>query len=386
VNMNSEEIKLQGASNRGVRLWRGFRKHVLSNYLLWVLIGTLILGSLTSPYFMTERNIWNVLTFAAVVSVIAVGQFLVVVTAGIDLSVGSIAALTTVVAAVLMKAGYPAAVASIFALVVAAICGAINGALVVRANITPFVATLAMMTIARGSSYMVQEGSLISITNDNFIGWFAGNVGPVPTPVIIFLLVTLVAEYVMRNTIFGRRLYAIGGNREASRLSGIPVAKCIFSVYLLSGLLSGLAGLILAAQLTQGSSLLAQGYELDSIAAVVVGGAALAGGTGNPVGAVTGGLIIGVLGNIMNLLQLSSEPQMVVKGILIIIAVMFISGGLKRVPSQSRGAKLKEMFRLFQKRDSAVAHRSERNERSHTQIKPRAEVAADAAKKNRESC
>jgi ribose transport system permease protein len=360
--MNNQEIKLKSASNDGVRLWRGFRKYILSNYLLWVLIGTLILGSLTSPYFMTERNIWNVLTFAAVVSVIAVGQFLVVVTGGIDLSVGSIAALTTVVAAVLMKAGYSAAVASVFGLVVAAICGAINGALVVRANITPFVATLAMMTIARGSSYMVQEGSLISITNDNFIGWFAGNLGPVPTPVIIFLLVMLVAEYVMRNTIFGRRLYAIGGNREASRLSGIPVAKCIFSVYLLSGLLSGLAGLILAAQLTQGSSLLAQGYELDSIAAVVVGGAALAGGTGNPVGAVTGGLIIGVLGNIMNLLQLSSEPQMVVKGILIIVAVMFISGGLKRAPSQARGAKLKDMFRLFQKRDSDVAHESQRNE------------------------
>jgi ribose transport system permease protein len=361
--MNSEEIKVQGAWDRGVRLWRGFRKHVLSNYLLWVLIGTLILGSLTSPYFMTERNIWNVLTFAAVVSVIAVGQFLVVVTAGIDLSVGSIAALTTVVAAVLMKAGYPAGAASIFGLVVAAICGAINGALVVRANITPFVATLAMMTIARGSSYMVQEGSLISITNDKFIGWFAGNVGPVPTPVIIFLLVTLVAEYVMRNTIFGRRLYAIGGNREASRLSGIPVAKCIFSVYLLSGLLSGLAGLILAAQLTQGSSLLAQGYELDSIAAVVVGGAALAGGTGNPIGAVTGGLIIGVLGNIMNLLQLSSEPQMVVKGILIIIAVMLIGGGLKRGPSQPRRAKLKDMLRLFQQRDSDVLDQSERHKR-----------------------
>jgi ribose transport system permease protein len=372
--MSNEETKLQGASNRGVRLWRGFRKHILSNYLLWVLIGTLILGSLSSPYFMTERNIWNVLTFAAVVSVIAVGQFLVVVTGGIDLSVGSIAALTTVVAAVLMKAGYAAALASIFALVVAAICGAINGVLVVRANITPFVATLAMMTIARGSSYMVQEGSLISITNDNFIGWFAGNLGPVPTPVIIFLLVMLVAEYVMRDTIFGRRLYAIGGNREASRLSGIPVAKCVFSVYLLSGLLSGLAGLILAAQLTQGSSLLAQGYELDSIAAVVVGGAALAGGTGNPIGAVTGGLIIGVLGNIMNLLQLSSEPQMVVKGILIIIAVMFIRGGLKRGTSQSRGARLKEMFRVFQRRDPDVAHPVERNERRV----PRAEDAEDA--------
>ena len=219
-----------------------------------------------------------------------------------------------------------------------------------------------MMSIARGTSYMVQEGSLISITNENFVLWFAGKVGPVSTPVIIFLLIMLVAEYVMRDTIFGRRLYAIGGNREAARLSGLPVAKCTFSVYLLSGLLSGLAGLILAAQLTQGSSLLAQGYELDSIAAVVVGGASLAGGTGNPIGAVTGGLIIGVLGNIMNLLQLGSEPQMVVKGILIVIAVMFISGGVKRLPSHPGGTKLKDTFRIFRRRDADIARQSGRKE------------------------
>ena len=234
--MSSQEIKLQDVSSGGARVWAGFRKYILYNYLLWVLIGTFALGSLASPYFMTTRNIWNVLTFAAVVSVIAVGQFLVVVTGGIDLSVGSIAALTTVVAAVLMKAGYPAPVAVIASLLAAGACGAINGALVVKANITPFVATLAMMSIARGSSYMVQEGSLISITDDNFIRWFSGKIGPVPTPVIIFLVVMLVAAYVMRETTFGRRLYAIGGNREAARLSGLPVGQCIFSVYLLGGL------------------------------------------------------------------------------------------------------------------------------------------------------
>ena len=339
--MSSQEIKLQGVSSGGARLWSGIRKYVLFNYLLWVLIGTFILGTLASPYFMTTRNIWNVLTFAAVVSVIAVGQFLVVVTGGIDLSVGSIAALTTVVAAVLMKAGYPAPVAAVAGLAAGGLCGAINGALVVRANITPFVATLAMMSIARGTSYMVQEGSLISITDDSFVGWLAGKIGPVPTPVIIFLALMLIAAYVMRDTTFGRRLYAIGGNREAARLSGLPVGQCIFNVYLLSGLASGLAGLILAAQLTQGSSLLAQGYELDSIAAVVVGGASLAGGTGTPIGAVAGGLIIAVLGNIMNLFQLSSEPQMVVKGILIIIAVMFISGGAEGSSSKGAWANLK---------------------------------------------
>ena len=347
--MSSQEIKLQETVGGGIRLWPSFRKYVLYNYLLWVLVGTFILGTFASPYFMTTRNIWNVLTFASVVSVIAVGQFLVVVTGGIDLSVGSIAALSTVVAAVLMKAGYPAPAAAISGLLAGGLCGAINGALVVKANITPFVATLAMMSIARGTSYMVQEGSLISITDQNFINWFAGKIGPVPTPVIIFLLLMLLAAYVMRETTFGRRLYAIGGNREAARLSGLPVGQCIFNVYLLSGLASGLAGLILAAQLTQGSSLLAQGYELDSIAAVVVGGASLAGGMGTPIGAVVGGLIISVLGNIMNLFQLSSEPQMVVKGILIIIAVMFISGSVRGSGSGSRWAHIKSVFQTLGK-------------------------------------
>jgi ribose transport system permease protein len=328
-------------------LWHGFRKHVLYSYLLWVLVGTFVLGSIVSPYFMTQRNVGNVLTFSAVISVIAVGQFFVVVTGGIDLSVGAIAALTTVVAAVLMKAGCPATVAAIAALVAAGVCGAINGLLVVKAGITPFVATLAMMSIARGVSYLVQEGSLIGITNDGFVSFFAGKIGPIQSPVIIFLAVMLIAGFFMRETTFGRRLYAIGGNGEAARLSGLPVAKCIFSAYLLNGLLTGLGGLILAAQLTQGSSLLAQGYELDSIAAVVVGGASLAGGTGTPIGAVIGGLIIGMLGNIMNLVGMSSEPQMVVKGLLILVAVMFIGGGVKQSRRSSKLSKLQGLAHLF---------------------------------------
>ncbi|MDK2858313.1 MAG: ribose transport system permease protein [Verrucomicrobiota bacterium] len=303
-------------------------KMLFTSYLLIVLILTVILGCLASPYFLTLRNVENVLTFAAVVSVIAVGQFFVVVTGGIDLSVGSIAALTTVVAAVMMKAGHSAFASSLTALVAAGAVGGASGFLVIKAGITPFIATLAMMSIARGLSYLVQVGSLIGITNKGFIWFFSGSVGPLPNPVSLFVLITLVAAFFMRSTTFGRRLYAIGGNTEAARLSGLPVKQSIFSVYVLSGLLSGFGGLILAAQLTQGSSLLAQGYELDTIAAVVVGGAALTGGTGNPVGAVVGGLIIAILGNIMNLMTIPSEPQLVVKGILIIIAVVFI--GKKR--------------------------------------------------------
>lgn len=232
-------------------------KAVVTNYLILVLVGAVLLGWIASPYFLTMRNVQNVLTFAAVVSVIAVGQFFVVVTGGIDLSVGSIAALTTVIAAVMMKAGYSAVVASLAALVAAAMAGGISGILVIKAGVTPFIATLAMMSIARGASYLVQFGSLISITNYGFIWFFSGDVGPLPNPVILFVLIMLVAAFFMRFTTFGRRLYAIGGNVEAARLSGLPVSRSTFSVYLLSGLLSGFGGLILAAQLTQGSSLLA---------------------------------------------------------------------------------------------------------------------------------
>jgi len=316
-----------------------FIKSIFTNYLLIVLIAIIVLGSILSPYFLTSRNVGNVLTFAAVVSIIAVGQFFVIVTGGIDLSVGSMVALSTVIAAVSMKGGGSSLMASIFALLVTSAVGGIAGLLVVRAKIAPFVATLAMMSIARGTSYLVQIGSLISINDKGFITFFAGKTGGISHPVLIFVLVMLVSAFFMKYSTYGRRLYAIGGNAEAARLSGLSVDASIFSVYLLNGFLAGLAGLILAAQLTQGSSLLAQGYELDAIAAVVVGGAALSGGSGNPIKAVAGGLIIAILGNIMNLMTIPSEPQQVVKGVLIIIAVIFIGGDMKQTFLKKRRMK-----------------------------------------------
>jgi ribose transport system permease protein len=320
-------------SRRGLLavVFRALRS-VLGSYLLVVLVATVALGSVVSPYFLTARNIENVLTFAAIVSVLAIGEFFVVVTGGIDLSVGSIAALTTVVAAVMLQAGYPTIVAIIAAVLVATCAGAINGLIVVKAGITPFIATLAMMSIARGVAYLIQVGSLISITDNGFIGFFAGKTGFISNPVIGFIAVMLLAAFVMRFTTFGRQLYAIGGNAEAARLSGLPVNRSLTLAYTISGMLAGVGGLILAGQLTQGSSLLGTGYELDSIAAVVVGGASLAGGTGDPIGAVVGGLIIGTIANIMNLVGIPSEPQLVVKGLLILIAVFFITGdGLNRI-------------------------------------------------------
>jgi ribose transport system permease protein len=334
--MPSQLSSLPAGAKRAVR-------SLFTSYLLVVLAVSVLGGWAASPYFLTVRNLGNVLTFAAVVSIIAVGQFFVIVTGGIDLSVGSIAALATVVAAVLMKAGASAVEASVAALAASALAGSISGLLVTKAGITPFITTLAMMSIARGLSYMVQFGSLIGIADERFIWFFSGKTGPASNPIVLFLLIMLLAAFVMSRTTYGRRLYAIGGNAEAARLSGLPVERTTFSVYMLSGLLSGLGGLVLAAQLTQGSSLLAMGYELDTIAAVVVGGASLAGGTGGPIGAVVGGLIIAILGNIMNLLTIPSEPQQVVKGVLILIAVVFISGkGGTRSRRQNRKGPAKK--------------------------------------------
>jgi ribose transport system permease protein len=295
-------------------------------YLFLVLAAVLVVGRALSPYFLTSRNLTAVLITASVVSVLAVGQFMVIVTGGIDLSVGSVAALSSVVAALLMRDGQSFVVAVLAALLVSAFVGLVNGALVVYARITPFIVTLAMLSIARGLAYMVQTGRLVPISNERFLGVFVGDLGPVPSAVLISLLVMLVAAVVMAFMPFGRHLYAIGGNAEAARLSGLPVRRDVLSAYVVSGLLAGLAGLLIAAQLTEGSAILGEGYELNSIAAVVVGGASLFGGTGDPISAVVGGLVMACILNVMDILGVQAQPQLVVKGAVILVAVFFTSG------------------------------------------------------------
>lgn len=297
-----------------------------------VFIAVAVVGSLASPYFLTVRNIENIVVAASVVAVLGVAQFFVVVTRGIDLSVGSIAALATVIAAVLLRQGHGVWFTIAVTLVSCAFCGLVNGVLVVYARITPFVATLAMMSIARGVAFIVQVGTLIVISNQEFLQLFGGRSVGVPNVVLIALAVTLVAAFAMKFSPLGRRLYALGGNPEAARLSGLPVNRDTVMAYVTSGLLAGLAGLMLAGRLSQGSSLVGQGYELDSIAATVVGGTSLFGGTGDPVSTVLGALVIGMIGNIMNLMGIQSEPQLVIRGLVILLAVFLTSGrGIQRI-------------------------------------------------------
>ncbi len=323
--LKSEEVPVasQPKSDRVIR--------VLSRMYLFMVFAVIILiGACLSPYFLKIRNLTNIITAASITSVLAVGQFFVIVTGGIDLSVGSLAALATVVAAIALANHYVAGVAIVLTILICAAVGLANGALVVYERITPFIATLAMLSIVEGFSYIIQTGELIQISDTSFTSFFAGMVGPIPTPVIIFLVIMVVAAFVMSNTTFGRELYAIGGNREASRLSGLPINRDLLIAYTISGVLAGLAGLMLASQLLEGSSLVGRGYELDSIAAVVVGGASLFGGSGDPIRSVIGGLIIATILNIMNLMGIQSQPQLVIKGLVILIAVFFSSGDAPR--------------------------------------------------------
>ncbi len=225
-----------------------------------------------SPFFLTGRNLQNVLVTGSVVAVLAVGQFVVIVTAGIDLSVGSIAALATVIAALLLRSGQSAWVAVVVTLVACAVVGLINGALVVFAGITPFIATLGTMTAFIGFAYIIQNGILIGITDTTFINLFSGSTFGVSHLVVIFVVVMGVAAFVMQYTPLGRQLYAIGGNAEASRLSGLPVKRDLIIAYAFNGLLAGLAGLMIAAQL--GRQAIAAEHVLSAGGGEVVGVAA----------------------------------------------------------------------------------------------------------------
>lgn len=307
------------------------------SYLVVILALVMLVGTVKSPYFLTGQNITNILVTGSVVSVIAIGQFFVIVTGGIDLSVGSTAALSSVVVALALGAGYPIELAVVLALGVAAFTGLVNGILVVYARITPFIVTLATLSVIQGIAYVIQTGNQITIADNTFLNVFSGSLGPIPTPVIIPFVVMLVGVFVMASTRLGRGLYALGGNAEAARLSGLPIQRYLLTAYLVSGFLAGIGGLLIAAQLTEGSAIVGQDYNLDSIAAAVVGGTSLFGGTGDPISAVIGGLVIGTILNIMDILSLQAEAQLIVRGIVILLAVFFTSGiGTKLIPKLVR--------------------------------------------------
>lgn len=288
------------------------------------LIVIVLIFSILEPGFLSVNNLLNVLRQVSFNALIAFGMTFVILTGGIDLSVGSILALTGAVSAGLIASGIDPILAMLAGLLLGAILGAVNGIIIAKGKVAPFIATLATMTIYRGLTLVYTEGRPISGLGDNAAfqmlgkGYFLG----IPIPVVTMLISFGILYFILKKTTFGRRVYAVGGNEEASILSGINTDRIKIYVYSLTGLLSALAALMLTSRLNSAQPTAGEMFELDAIAAVVLGGTSLTGGRGWIVGTLIGALIIGVLNNGLNIIGVTSFFQQVVKGAVILLAVL----------------------------------------------------------------
>ncbi|GGR40119.1 ribose/xylose/arabinose/galactoside ABC-type transport system permease subunit [Streptomyces netropsis] len=299
-----------------------FTRAVLRNGPLGGLIALVVVMAVLSRDFLNGQNLLNVGVQASVTAILAFGVTFVIVSAGIDLSVGSVAALSaTVVAWAATSGGLPVWMAVLLGLAVGAAAGLVSGALVAYGRLPAFIATLAMLSIGRGLALVISGGSPIAFPSsvgrlgDTLGGWL-------PVPVLVMVAMGLIAALVLARTYTGRAMFAIGGNEEAARLSGIDVKRRKLVIYALSGLFAAVAGIVLAARLTSAQPQAAAGYELDAIAAVVIGGASLSGGSGKASGTLIGALILAVLRNGLNLLSVSAFWQQVATGLVIALAVL----------------------------------------------------------------
>jgi ribose transport system permease protein len=297
------------------------------------LAALVILLAVLSPYFLTVSNLMNVLEQTSINAVIAVGMTFVILSGGIDLSVGSLVALSGVALAGALHAGAPLPVALLAALSTGAAAGLVNGLLITRGKLPAFIATLGMMSVARGLTLFVTDGRPISGFEAGFRTLATGRVLGVPASVLLAGALYLAAHLVLTRTRFGLYVYAIGGNEEATRLSGVGVRFHKTMVYVLAGLMSAVASVILTARLNSAQPIAGMMYELDAIAATVIGGTSLLGGSGTIGGTLIGALIMGVLRNGLNLLGISSFLQQVVIG-LVIIAAVLVDSALK-APAKS---------------------------------------------------
>jgi ribose transport system permease protein len=289
---------------------------------LLALIVMIILLSLASPYFFTMDNLLNIFRQSSVNALLALGQLLVIITAGIDLSVGSILGLCAVMVAIFLKAGWPVILSIVGCLIVGAAVGWLNGIMLTKLKLPhPFISTLATMNIARGLALIISGGFPISDLPASYRILGASSVGIIPVPVIVVLIVYLIFHIFLIKTVAGRDVYAIGGNATAAYYSGIPTKRRLVMVYLLSGVLAALAAIILTGRMNSGFPLAGMGAELDSIAAVIIGGASFFGGVGTVWGTLVGALLMGVLRNGLNLLDVSAYWQTVVIGTVIVWAV-----------------------------------------------------------------
>lgn len=289
------------------------------------LIGLLILCiviSLVTPRFLTVPNILNVFTQVSVNAIIAVGMCFVILTGGIDLSVGSTLAIAGAIAASLAQKNVNIVLILVLTVIIGGLIGLVNGIIVAKGKIQAFIVTLATMTVFRGVTYVYTNGTPISGLGTNFTFIGNGTIFGIPLPVVIIAIVALIAWYVLTQTRYGRYVYAVGGNEDSSRLSGINTDKIKALVYVLSGAAAALSAIVVTSRIGSASPNAGSGFELDAIAAVVLGGTSLSGGEGSLTGTIIGAMIIGVLNNGLNLMNVSPFYQSIVKGLVILLAVM----------------------------------------------------------------
>jgi ribose/xylose/arabinose/galactoside ABC-type transport system permease subunit len=292
--------------------------------LVWAFVLLCVVAAFISPNFLNSFNLINVIRQVALFGLVSIGLTFVILTRGIDLSVGAIVGVVAVSTALLLVQGVPIAVTIPLALVIGGLLGAVNGCGIVLGGMPPFIMTLGLMVMARGLAMTLANGQPISLgpAAAGFAWLGAGSFLRVPVPVWVFAVVSAFGFVVLRYTTFGRNVYAVGSNTEAARLSGIPVNWTFFAVYVISGILSGLTGLIYVSRLTVGEPTAGTGLELEAIAIAVIGGTSLFGGEGGVVGTVIGAAILAVIANILNLTGVEPFTQQIVKGAIIIGAVL----------------------------------------------------------------
>lgn len=287
------------------------------------LILIMLFFSIASPFFFSWDNIITVIKQTAVIGIIAIGVTFVIITAGIDLSLGSVVAVAGVTAAMVLRAGMPTITGVITGLAVGVACGVFCGILIAKGKLPPFIATLGMMMIARGIAYVLTSGAPVYFMDNKEFNWIHNYelFGIIPIPVVYLFLVALIAFFILNKCAIGRYIYAVGSNEEAANLSGLSVSKIKIIVYGFSGLMCGISGIILLARINSGQPSIGNMYELDAIAAAVIGGTSLSGGEGTIVGTIIGALIMSVLKNGLNLTHVSQFWQQVIIGFVVIIAV-----------------------------------------------------------------
>lgn len=308
---------------------------------LAVLLAMIVVFSQLNDRFLTVDNFKNVLVQTAPVMLVGCAVTLVMIARGLDLSVGSVAAVSAVFAAAFTaRHGWPLWAAGLGALAIGALFGLVNGLLVVRLQVNPIIATLGTMNIARGAAYLISSSAIIVGLPAGWGDLGTSSIGPVPTPVAIAIAAIVIFQLVLNRTAFGRHVYAIGGNEETARLSGVNVDRALVILYVLAGLTAGLAGLMMASRFGSGDPNAYIGFEFDVIVAVILGGTSLAGGEGRVAGTVLGALIVGFLSNSLNLIGVDPFWQYVAKGAVLIFAVVLD----RMVRSGTVGATLRLPF------------------------------------------